>query len=313
MKRRYISIILTFFVVFFISLSNIFAYSPIRASSEPYISGDSFRSLANHLFDETDSSFNPKTVQNGDIIFVKTDLLGEFFSQKHPSIINHYILISHNADHGAPGNYVHYLEDEKIIVWFGQNPTISNHKKFIAIPIGIANRCWQHGNIDNFNKALTFLHQHSIYIFKDGIFLEKYLAGINFKPASHTPIRETLLNYFSNQSFCKNIEHDNHLYYLSNMFYVKFLLSPRGNGLDCHRTWEALLMGSIPILEHSYLDQIFIDMPVLLINKWEDVTQEFLENKYKEMGTKSYNFNKTYFPYWKELITSYQLPYSLST
>ena len=29
----------------------------------------------------------------------------------------------------------------------------------------------------------------------------------------------------------------------------RFGVSPRGNGLDCHRTWEMLYFGMIPIVE----------------------------------------------------------------
>ena len=30
----------------------------------------------------------------------------------------------------------------------------------------------------------------------------------------------------------------------------KFILSPKGHGLDCHRTFEILLLGGIPVLEY---------------------------------------------------------------
>ena len=34
--------------------------------------------------------------------------------------------------------------------------------------------------------------------------------------------------------------------YLMALGQHRFVLSPRGNGLDAHRTWEALLVGAIP-------------------------------------------------------------------
>jgi hypothetical protein len=42
--------------------------------------------------------------------------------------------------------------------------------------------------------------------------------------------------------------------YLFGMQQYKFVLSPVGNGEDTHRTWEALLAGSIPIVESSVRD-----------------------------------------------------------
>ena len=62
----------------------------------------------------------------------------------------------------------------------------------------------------------------------------------------------------------------------------KFQLSPPGLGPDCYRVWESLLVGTIPIVEHSYFDWMYEGLPVLFIDKWEEVTPEFLEQKYRE-------------------------------
>ena len=51
--------------------------SVYRPSSNPYISGDTFRKLADHLYDET-KKFNPKKVKENDLIFVKTDMIENF-------------------------------------------------------------------------------------------------------------------------------------------------------------------------------------------------------------------------------------------
>ena len=44
-----------------------------RPSSYPFISGDTFRSIADHIIDETNQSLNPDRVKPYDIIFLKTD------------------------------------------------------------------------------------------------------------------------------------------------------------------------------------------------------------------------------------------------
>jgi len=46
--------------------------------------------------------------------------------------------------------------------------------------------------------------------------------------------------------------------YLHKMGEHRFILSPRGNGLDAHRTWEALLLGVIPIVRSSALNRMCI-------------------------------------------------------
>ncbi|MEX0940417.1 MAG: hypothetical protein WDZ41_03585 [Candidatus Babeliales bacterium] len=272
-------------------------YSQIRDSSFPYISGDSFRALANHIFDETNKSLNPKDIKYKDIIFVKTDYLNLFFTKIHPNIQQKYILITHNSDDSAPGKFEHYVYDKKILYWFGQNPTIMNNEKFIPIPIGIANRCWSHGNIDVFNKTLK-----NLYIEKN------YLLGINFRVGTAPSIRNEVFNFFSNKSFCKNLYSEKLEIYLQNMSEAKFILSPAGNGLDCHRTWEALLMGAIPILKTSMLDELLLDLPILIIKDWHEVTEEFLEKKSEEIKNNFHNYNlaKIYFLYWQKLIEFYR-------
>ena len=88
----------------------------------------------------------------------------------------------------------------------------------------------------------------------------------------------------------------------------KFVLCPRGNGLDCHRTWECLLMGAIPIVKTSPLDPLFEDLPVLIVRNWEDISEEFLNRQYEEMQAKAYRIEKIYAQYWLDLIKKSIIP-----
>lgn len=47
-----------------------------------------------------------------------------------------------------------------------------------------------------------------------------------------------------------------------------FVISTHGNGLDCHRTWELLLLGCIVITKTSSLDPLFRDLPVVIVRNW---------------------------------------------
>lgn len=52
-----------------------------------------------------------------------------------------------------------------------------------------------------------------------------------------------------------------------------FILSPPGNGLDCHRTWEALALGGLPIVRRTgAMDAVFDDLPVVRVDRWEEIT-----------------------------------------
>jgi len=62
-----------------------------------------------------------------------------------------------------------------------------------------------------------------------------------------------------------------------------FSLAPSGYGIDTHRCWEILQMGSIPIVLNSQLAQhLYIDYPIIIINKWEEVFQEGSLQQFKK-------------------------------
>jgi hypothetical protein len=75
--------------------------------------------------------------------------------------------------------------------------------------------------------------------------------------------------------------------------------------MDSHSTWEALLAGCIPIVPHSALDPMFVDLPVWLIHSWHDeVTDMTIQQKADEMISKvdEYNWEKIYAIGWLKLI-----------
>ena len=55
-----------------------------------------------------------------------------------------------------------------------------------------------------------------------------------------------------------------------------FSVSPWGNGLDCHRTWEDLVLGCIVIVKKSALDPLYKGLPVVIVQDWSEITKENL-------------------------------------
>ena len=50
-----------------------------------------------------------------------------------------------------------------------------------------------------------------------------------------------------------------------------FVISPPGNGVDCHRTWEAMALGAVPVVLKSAIASSISDgMPMLLVDDYED-------------------------------------------
>ena len=81
-----------------------------------------------------------------------------------------------------------------------------------------------------------------------------------------------------------------------------FVVSPYGYGFDCHRTWEALVLGCIPIVKSNAMDSLFDDLPVLIIKEWSDITQELLDSTIRIFKEKTFNYDKLKMKYWQNLI-----------
>jgi hypothetical protein len=81
-----------------------------------------------------------------------------------------------------------------------------------------------------------------------------------------------------------------------------FVVCPHGHGLDTHRHWEVLLLGSVPIVKSSPLDEMFRDLPVLILAEWGDLTVHLLREWQASEASKNH-INAALFPYWhKKLI-----------
>lgn len=295
---KYIKKVNIFFKISFIFLIiPLFAFCHYfpknRAPNSFYISGDSFRAFCDFVYDEVDSSLNPFDIKNGDVVFVKTDYLPKFFERIHPNIEHKYIIVTHNSDDKVNKTYLKYLNDDKIIVWFAQNMDLK-HKKLKPIPIGMANRCWPHGNVYVMDEV------------KARAYTKKHLAYLNIYKATYPRERIGVFVLFKDKNFCLSREKVSYENYLIDTANSKFVISPRGNGLDTHRLWEALYLQAIPIVKTSNLDALYEDLPVLIIQDWKEITEEFLLQKYEEMQKKEYNLQKLGVQYWYELISSFK-------
>lgn len=269
-----------------------------RPSGEPYVSGDTFRKYCQFVLDE-DSDFSPKLVKCGDIIFVYSGWLDKFFAHYHPYIRHPYILVTHNEDYPVPGRFKNFLLDNKIFAWFAMNADVINNQKLIPIPIGITNTHWKG------REAYWLLLKNA----QSMLPVEKnILLYCNFLINTNKAIRGPVYNFFRQQEFVVCDEPGlSYAKYFERVSHSKFILSPEGTGLDCHRTWEALYLGSFPIVKTSTLDPLFIDLPVVIVNDWKEITRDFLERTYQEMMHRTYATEKIYINYWLELIREYQI------
>ena len=92
----------------------------------------------------------------------------------------------------------------------------------------------------------------------------------------------------------------------NNQSKYSFVVSPFGNGYECHRTWEALVLGCIPIVKTSGIDSLYEDLPVLIVNDWIDISSELLISVIKDFKKRhekgKFNYNKLTLEYWMDKI-----------
>ena len=131
------------------------------------------------------------------------------------------------------------------------------------------------------------------------------LVYLNVNSNTH-PSRITVINKFKDKSYVTYEQPTNTMNgrkdFLRQIRQHSFVICPRENGIDTHRLYETLYMGSIPITEYNDIYANLLDLPILFITDWNIITEEYLINKLKEMKTRKYNMNKLYIKYWFNLI-----------
>ena len=92
-----------------------------------------------------------------------------------------------------------------------------------------------------------------------------------------------------------------HTDYFTSLPKYKFVISPEGNGIDCHRHYEALIAGCIPILEDNLLTiEKYKGLPVLYTHDYSEITEEYLISIYDSMINTQYDFSRLFLKYYSE-------------
>ena len=265
-----------------------------------------------HLIDYPDTiknKYNP-----GDSIYICTTALTHFINRILPTLTIPFVLVTGDCDIEIPtqlfpeSTFNNFISNPLIIHWFCQNWT-GNHHKVSHIPIGLdyhtmtTSTVWGDSIPPSIQeKQLNIISENSHPFWK-----RKNKCYSNF----HFSIRGYYVK--NRKDAIDQIPKDLIFYEPSsltredtwlNQTNYAFIVSPHGNGLDCHRTWEALCLGSIPIVTRSKIDHLFDDLPVLIINKWSDITQKLLDDTIAEFKNRTFNYDKLTLKYYTDLIRS---------
>jgi hypothetical protein len=236
-------------------------------------------------------------LQNTTVIFVDSSNLGHYFEHLHPKISVNYVLITGDSDFACPSNVadVHFrLLDQifagttRILHWFamncdvGENERWQKSKIFTCIPQGISQWSNQRyymqlvgGRDDSVQN--THLKTNDYWIFASFRITNNLKYRIPpWYLACYGRLRDISKCFYQSNS-------SNQLMYYLHLARSRFVLSPPGGGFDCYRTWEALYLGSIPIVQTTSINSIFEQLPVLTVSSFGDITLEFLQDVYSNM------------------------------
>jgi hypothetical protein len=252
---------------------------------------------------------------DGMSIFITSDLLEFFVQDILGKITNKFILISGMSVKTCPVealkqiSFFKLINNSNLIKWCSQNNVIQHYPTIIQIPLGLD----YHAVYNDPNKWKNIA---------DGVTpveQEKYLIDVinNAKPF-YERINKIYVNFdinadrFEQRKDClKKISPS-----LLSMYQQKlkrtqtwinttkyaFVLSPYGQGMDCHRTWEALILGSIPILKSKDFVKMFEDLPVLFVEDWSQINQKLLDDTIEKFKTINFNYDKLTMEYWKRIV-----------
>jgi hypothetical protein len=275
--------------------------SNVRCRQRPPVSEESLGMLAGQL-------------KPGAAVYVKTDRLGAFETHILPKLRVPVVLVTGDSDASPMAGHGALLVNPLVAHWFAQNcDRAGRHPKLTRVPIGVDNPVFT-----KLEKRLGFAiamilgripvdASASRNDMGDQALLQRVRAelpstGLRSPRAlctfhqnqrlvapdlSHLPEREGALRALRGNPCCHFVPRrlaQEACWRAHGDF--AFEVSVKGNGLDCFRTWEALALGSIPIVRRSPLDPLYEDegLPVALVDDWSEVTKENLARWHSEMA-----------------------------
>jgi hypothetical protein len=256
-----------------------------------------------------------KSLNDPNIVYIKTDFIknrNNLLTKQSNwrdfdityDLSNIKILVTGHSDYEINENELDIINSSNLKLWLCQNKNY-NHPKLLSIPIGLPN-LEPGSEIHKIGGDLDKIYNASLV--KKEIMNLVYL---NFSSWTYPLEREKVINLYSTKNWvtCEETIYshecrDNFLYKVNNH---KFVFATRGNGIDTHRLWESLYLRTIPIVKRCIGMEDFNDLPILFIENWEDITEDYLNEQYEIIMNKTYNLEKLDVNYWINLIKNISL------
>jgi hypothetical protein len=251
-------------------------------------------------------------------IYICSSAIQNFIQVLLSTINFKFILVSGDCDETIPNeilsseNFNKFINDDRLVHWFCQN-IIAKHPKITIMPIGLdyhtmtTRDIW--GPITSCldqEKILNSIIKNSKPFYKREI---KCYANFHFfMTTKYGYDRKDAFANINKEIVFYEQHHVSRLVTWNKQKEYAFVICPHGGGFDCHRNWEALCLGCIPIVKTSAIDHLYDDLHVLIVNNWNDITQELLEQtiaRFKKKHKKNeFNYKKLSLKYWTHLFKS---------
>jgi len=240
----------------------------------------------------------------------------DFYQNWFPHIDTPFVLVINGCDLDFPNQYFRKVKDfldfvgsTKVKHIFAQNCIIS-HPKVTKLPIGLDYHTLANGPT-NWGPCQTPFEQEQALLklrSKAKPFWErKPLCYSNFHfffGLSHGNDRRDAISEIPKEVTFYEKDRKPRLDNWTSQLEFAFVLSPHGNGLDCHRTWEALNLGCIAIVKSSQIDDLYDNLPVLIVDSWSDINAKLLDKTIQSYKNKTFDLRKLELQYWKDRIRS---------
>eukprot|EP00747_Dinoflagellata_sp_TGD_P180007 gnl/TRDRNA2_/TRDRNA2_31751_c0_seq1.p1 gnl/TRDRNA2_/TRDRNA2_31751_c0~~gnl/TRDRNA2_/TRDRNA2_31751_c0_seq1.p1 ORF type:complete len:355 (-),score=45.97 gnl/TRDRNA2_/TRDRNA2_31751_c0_seq1:45-1109(-) len=215
---------------------------------------------------------------------------------------------SKNMDNSPVQIWQEFLDRPLIKVWFAQN-MMASHPKLHAFPKGVmTQKAFEVAAFRDRIRAEGAPEKSSILLVNFGNSFSWIREQVIFKARLVWPFATVLPPMMLQRSaethaVYGRMQVDEAFYRLLMRF--RFVLSPPGAGWDCYRTWEALYFGTIPIILKSgtVFDRMYENLPVLLVDDLNQVTEKLLEDTWNTYATRSFQMEKLSADYWINRIS----------
>jgi hypothetical protein len=219
----------------------------------------------------------------GELLFCKTDFLDvlnvcldRMIDPKIPLTI-----VTHDSDFSLTDSIIDRF-GSRPISWWGMNCETA---KANPLPIGIANSYCKK-TLKSFEQSIN----------------PSMLLYVNHRSETFPTEREWLYDHFSSAKWTtvrKPYNSGDVELYKKELLDHKFVLCPRGNGVDTHRIWEALYCGVVPVvIRHRTHSMLEGKLPILFVDNYMEVNQYMLENAYDEFKQKKWNMDMLKVSWW---------------